>query len=77
MSVVRAIEEEYWTVQYQTGVSGYSEPQFWPPDGEGKHNTPEDAESDAKRFAGQTRILHITRRVEYGEPMTRVDDDHD
>ncbi len=69
-----AIEEEYWTVQYKTRVTGHPEAQFWPPDGDGKYGSEAGALDAANRLAGThvvTRVVHVTRRVEYGADITR------
>jgi hypothetical protein len=75
MMPTTAIEEEYWSLQYKTTVSGEGRA-FWPPDGEWKYSTPEAAAVAARELISQgrheeLRVLHITRRVEYGDPITQ------
>lgn len=73
----KAIEEEYWTFQYRTSVGDYRDPQFWPPDGEGKYSTEQDAEDRARGqlsdYRSGVRVLHVTRRIEYGPEITSED----
>lgn len=65
-ATTRAIEEEYWTYQYRTGVAGRGR-SFWPDDGNGQFVDEEDAMAAGRRSGyKEIRILHITRRVEYG-----------
>lgn len=72
-TTTRAIEEEYWAIQYKTSTLGGV--QFWPPDGEGHYSSDEVARSafNADRFqhSVEMRVLHITRRIEYGPTIER------
>lgn len=78
---IKAIEEEYWTAQYQTNVTGAGKT-FWPEEGTGKFATEEDAVKNAKQWLGTkaqphhpvVRTLHIVRRVEFGPEITLDDD---
>lgn len=72
-----AIEEEYWTPQYKTDVLGRGKI-FWPEDGNGKYDSSEDAEQAASgwlsRGYSEVRVMHVTRRVEYGQPIVASDE---
>ena len=73
MSAVRAIEEEYWTVQYWTSVLGEGM-RFWPEDGTGRYGCEADAQCAAQALVdggshSRVRVLHVVRRVEYGPPV--------
>jgi hypothetical protein len=73
VSVVKAIEEEYWTPQYKTRVDGAGRI-FWPEEGTGHYATPEAAELAARRWLesyDEVRVVHVTRRVEYGPSIVR------
>lgn len=74
---VRAVEEEFWAIQYTTSVAGHDEPAFWPPDGDGKHSTEAKAFEAARRsvesgYGGSARVLHVTRRIEFGPELTQA-----
>lgn len=70
---VLSIEEEYWTIQYLTNVTGHREPIFWPLDGQGHYGS-ETAATDAAttmlKSYPQTRVVHVVRRMRYGPPLT-------
>ena len=75
---IRAVEEEFWAIQYATSVLGHSEPAFWPPDGDGRYPTEAKAFEAARRNVeggyggGTARVLHVTRRIEYGPELTQA-----
>jgi hypothetical protein len=74
MSIIREIEEEYWTVQCLNSVAGHREPIFWPLDGEGRYLTETAAAEVATRKLESypsARIVHVVRRMTYGRPITR------
>lgn len=73
---VREIEEEYWTVQYLTNVTGTRLPVFWPLDGEGRFETEEAALSLVGLKLvnyGAARAVHVIRRMKYGDSITSLD----
>jgi len=77
MTNVMAIEEEYWSVQYLTRVLGTPGESFWPPDGEGKYDTEAAADEYARKcLVGHSgaRVVHVTRRMEYGRPFAPDDE---
>ena len=76
MTNVSAIEEEYWFVQYLTQVLGIKGESFWPPEGEWKYDTEASADAYARELLAShsgARVVHVTRRMEYGRPLTRDD----
>lgn len=74
--VIRVIEEEYWSVQYMTRVSGYRDPTWWPPDGEGKFDTESDALAAMERTDAMAqwannsklRTLHVVHYNHEDDP---------
>lgn len=77
MTIMRAIEDEYWSIQYRTQVAGRGVI-FWPDDGEGRYDSAESAEEFARKeiqrnrgtgYRDQARLMHVVRRVEYGQPI--------
>lgn len=72
---ILVIEEEYWTTQYLTNVTGERKPIFWPLDGEGKHATEAAAEERADVLLdiyASARVVHVVRRMEYRTPVVRT-----
>lgn len=72
--IVNAVTSEYWTVQHKTQVLGYSEPQFWPRDGDQRWDSHEKAERAARRLLAireEVRVLHVTQQIEYFPPIKR------
>lgn len=68
--ITKAVEEEYWAIQY---IPGYGDT-FIPYGGSGAYNSYNDAEEAAQRLAKleshrAMRVLHITRRIEYSTTL--------
>lgn len=67
------IEQEYWTVQYLTNVTGERQPIFWPLDGDGKYGSEAAAIEHATALLDRypsTRVVHVIRSMRFGQPIT-------